>query len=281
MKPALAQLLHNPLLWRGDQLAHVEQTVSSGFRDLDRALPGGGWSQTALTELLRDDEGIGELRLLLPALKRLAQAGEWIVLISPPRLPYAPAFAAAGIDPPRVIVVGAVEDRHRGWAAEQVLRARSAGALLFWPLAFGEQRLRRLQLAAQEGRTLAFVFSTTARAAQSSPAPLRIRLSPAEARLRVEILKRRGGMMSAPLLLDLATATGSGVGTGRDDRPRDPAINKRGLVPVRASFNRRYPVGGPQTQIWNRALARADEVRRVPGLDPRGESSSRPSSGTQ
>jgi hypothetical protein len=275
MKPAVAELLRNPLVWRGDQLARVERTVSSGFHDLDQALPGGGWPQTALTELLRDGEGIGELRLLLPALKRLAQAGEPIVLVAPPHLPYAPAFAAAGVDPPRVVVVGAAEDRHRWWAAEQVLRARSAGALLFWPAAPGEQRLRRLQLAAQEGKTLAFVFATTVRAGQPSPAPLRIRLSPAGARLRIEILKRRGGMMGAPLLLDVAPATGSGMGTGRDDRPCAPAMSNRGLSPVRASFHRSYPVGGPQTRIWNRALARADEMRRVPGPDPRGRSSSR------
>ena len=270
MKPALTQLLHNPLVWRGDQLARVEQTVSSGFRDLDLALPGGGWPQAALTELLRDEEGIGELRLLLPSLKRLAQAGQWVVLIAPPHLPYAPAFAAAGIDPARVMVVGATEDRHRWWSAEQVLHARSAAALLFWPAALGEQRLRRLQLAAQEGRTLAFVFATTARAAQPSPAPLRIRLSSAGACLRVEIFKRRGGTMSAPLLLDVTTATGSDMGIGRDDRPYAPVMNNRVLSPVRASFHRRYPVGGPQTRIWNRALARADEVRRVPGPDPRG-----------
>src|SRR5215831_6560854 len=107
MNAALAQLLHNPLVWRGDQLARLEQTVSSGFHDLDLALPGGGWPQTALTELLRDEEGIGELRLLIPALSRLAKAGEGIVLTSPPHFPHAPAFAAAGIDPMQVIVVGA------------------------------------------------------------------------------------------------------------------------------------------------------------------------------
>src|SRR4029077_4759720 len=144
-------------------------------------------------------------------------------------LPYAPAFAAAGVDPLRVIVVGVAEDRHRWWTAEQVRRARSAGSLLFWPAALGEQRLRRLQLAAQEGRTLAFVFATTARVAQPSPAPLRIRLSAAGARLRVEIFKRRARTMSAPLLLDVATATGNGMGIGRDDRPCTPAMNHRGL----------------------------------------------------
>jgi hypothetical protein len=268
MKPALAELLHNPLVWRGDSKARVERAVPSGFPDLDWALPGGGWPQGVLTELLSEEQGIGELRLLLPALARLAQAGQGIVLVAPPYRPHAPAFAAAGIDPARVIVVTASEDKHRWWAAEQALRADSEGAVLLWPAFLSEQHLRRLQLAAQEGGALAFIFATTARAAQPSPSPLRLRLSPAGARLRVDVLKRRGGVVSAPLLLDVTNQ-----GKHFDDPPsalplRDkprPAIFRRP-----PSFNRRYPVGGDEARIWNRALVRADEVRRVPGPDPRG-----------
>jgi cell division inhibitor SulA len=282
MTPALAELLHNPLLWRGDQLARSEQTVTSGFVELDRALPGGGWPQSALTELLLDGEGIGELRLLLPALAHLAQGGESIVLIAPPHLPHAPAFAAAGIDPGRMIVVAAAEDKHRWWAAEQVLRAQSAGVLLFWPGSLAEQRLRRLQVAAQEGETLAFVFASTARAAQPSPAPLRIRLSPVGTRLRVDVFKRRGGVMSAPLLLDMeglsfrAQREICSSAAPADSSSRSALFGmttrKRGLSPV---FNRRYPVDGREVRIWNRALARADEVRRVPKPDSRGSCCSR------
>jgi cell division inhibitor SulA/protein ImuA len=270
MKPTVAQLLHNPFVWRGDSKARTDKTVPSGYAELDQALPGGGWPQGALTELLRDEEGIGELRLLLPALERLAQADEWIVLVAPPHLPCVPAFAAAGVDPARVIVVGAAEDKHRWWAAEQALRANSAGAVLFWPVAPGEQRLRRLQVAAQEGEALAFLFTTTTRVAHPSPAPLRIRLSPAGGRLRLDVFKRRGGVLGAPLLLDVVT----GGRTAADNPPCAPAKNKYGPAPLRrpVSFNRRYPVGGREAQIWNRALARADEVRRVPGPDPRGRS---------
>ena len=191
MKTALAELLHHPLVWRGDQLASSQAVISSGFADLDQELPGGGWPKGALIELLRDGEGIGELRLLLPALKSLVKAGEWLALVAPPHIPYAPAFAASGIDPVRVIVVAAAEEKLRWWAAEQVLRASSAGALLFWPQLVSDQRLRRLQLAAQEGATPGFVFTSTERAAQPSPSPLRIRLSVSEGRLRIDMFKRR------------------------------------------------------------------------------------------
>src|ERR1043166_4142376 len=123
MKPAVAQLLHNPLLWLGRSKARVERTVASGFTELDRELPGGGWPQGSLTELLIDSEGIGELRLLLPALERLSRSGVWIALVAPPHLPYAPAFARAGIDPGRVVVIEGDEEKDRWWAAEQVLRS--------------------------------------------------------------------------------------------------------------------------------------------------------------
>jgi cell division inhibitor SulA len=269
MKPAFAALLQHPLLWRGDRLAQAEDTIASGFASLDRELPGGGWPKSALTELLTDAEGIGELQLLVPALKRLAQSGEWVVLVAPPHIPYAPAFAGRGIDPTRVIVVEAAEDKQRWWAAEQVLRSNSAGGLLFWPKTLGDQRMRRLQLAAQEGKTLAFLFAPTTRAAQPSSAPLRLRLSLSGHQLSIDIFKRRGGVLSVPLLLDVATS--ANVPGDRAPNPIRPLVQRDRLMVNRsASFRRHYPVGGPQAWIWNRALVRADEVRRVPGPDPRG-----------
>ena len=50
---------------------------------------------------------------------------------------------------------------------------------------------------------------------------------------------------------------------------RPPAKSERLPAKRMASFHRQYPVGGSQARIWNRALARTDEVRRVPGPDPR------------
>ncbi len=219
-----------------------------------------------------DHEGIGELRLLLPALGRLARSGAWIALVAPPYLPYAPAFAGAGIDPARVAIVDAGEEKDRWWAAEQVLRADSAAVLLFWPQSISDARLRRLAVAAQDTSMLAFLFTDSARAASPSPAPLRIRLSPEEGALRLDVFKRRGGVTPRPLRLDVVGAAVAGSG---DDQPAGKSVRPL-LRPDRpaanrlTSFNRRHPVGIPAAQIWNRALVRADEVRRVPGPDPRG-----------
>ena len=272
MKPALAELLHNPLLWRGDRLARTEDAVSSGFANLDRELPGGGWPKAVLTELCVDTEGIGELSLLLPAIRRLTQAGEWIALLAPPHIPYVPAFAGRGIDPARVILIETEEDRDCWWAAEQVLRANSAGALLFWPKMSTDQRTRRLQLAAQEGQALAFLFTPVARAIQPSPSPLRIRLSSSESHLSVDIFKRRGGVVSRPLLLEVRGT--DELRTEHDYSPKPPTDKRRFFPIPKWGADHDYQTCIPAMNNrglspWNRALARADEVRRVPGPDPR------------
>ena len=277
MNSALTQLLHNPLLWRGDQLSHVDHAVPSGFSDLDRELPGGGWPKGMLAELLLDEEGIGELRLLLPALQRLARAGEWIALVAPPHIPYAPAFAASSIDPGRVIIIDTAQIKDRWWAAEQVLRANSAGALLFWPesshdFRISDQRLRRLQLAAQDGESLAFLFSGAARAVQPSPAPLRIRLSRAGADLQIDIFKRRGSVMARPLLLNVAAKLLSLATNG--SRPAAVALRplaRLDRLPAHRSinFNREYPVDVPSAQIWDRATTRGDHVKHGSSPDSR------------
>jgi hypothetical protein len=288
MNAALAELLHNPLLWRGDDLAQATDAVPTGFAALDRELPGGGWPRGCLTELLAESEGVGELRLLLPALRRVVRDGAWIALVAPPHIPYAPAFAGYGIDPARVIVIAAAEDKHRWWAAEQVLRANCAGALLFWPHIVFDQRLRRLQLAAQESEAPAFMFAGTARAAHASPAPLRIRLSAHGTRavspatqpvsqpatqpatqLRLDIFKRRGGTMSRPLLLDVALMPVAALEQAPSIAEPPPRRNEQIVMNRPPSLHRRHPIGAPRVHVWNRALARADEVRRVPGPDQR------------
>src|SRR5919197_5979013 len=95
---ALEELIARQALWRGAALATAVATVPSSFAALDVELPGGGWPRQGLTELLTDEQGIGELGLVLPTLARLTRAGKRVVWVGPPHEPYAPALAAAGMD---------------------------------------------------------------------------------------------------------------------------------------------------------------------------------------
>src|ERR1051326_2519764 len=95
---ALDHILERHSVWRGGRLSASASATPTGFEALDRELPGGGWPRGTLTELLVGRAGIGELRLVLPALAALSWAGRRIAWLAPPHLPYAPALAAGGLD---------------------------------------------------------------------------------------------------------------------------------------------------------------------------------------
>jgi hypothetical protein len=209
MNSALAELLSHPAIWRGDDCAREPASISSGFAKLDAALPGGGWPRGALTELLLEREGIGELRLTLPALARLQAEGRSIVWIAPPYRPYAPALAAAGLDLRRLIVVRGCSASDALWAYEQALRAPECGAAFGWMQAREERVLRRLQVAAREGRTWGVLWRRPGQRASAAAAPLRLSLAPEHGTLAVRVLKRRGAELSHPIVLDMARAPGA------------------------------------------------------------------------
>lgn len=181
----------------------------SGFAVLDAELPGGGWPAGMLTEILPAHEGIGELRLLGPALAQLSREGRTIAWIAPPHTPYAPALAATGIDLSRLLIVLTRNQRDALWAAEQALRAKACGAVVLWvPMnkTADYAALRRLQLAAEGNRGPAFIFRPVQAANTASPAALRLCLDAADNGLAVHILKRRGAPLTRPLLIPATSA---------------------------------------------------------------------------
>jgi hypothetical protein len=190
---ALANLLDERRVWKGQALAPKAGTHPTGHATLDAVLPGGGWPEEALSEILLSAPGTGELRLLWPTLARLSRAGERLVLVAPPYLPYAPAWQAAGIDLDRLEIIRAPREETL-WAAEQCLRSGSCGAVLCWPEHASDRALRRLQVAAETGHTLAFAYRPASAAHNPSPAALRLWL---EGSGQLRVLKCRGGLAPA------------------------------------------------------------------------------------
>ncbi|PWF42902.1 translesion DNA synthesis-associated protein ImuA [Massilia glaciei] len=192
----------HPSLWRASQLAHATtRCVDTGHPVLSGQLPGGGWPTGTLIDLLLQQPGIGELRLLRPAL--LGVARRRIVLLQPPHPPQALALAALGLAPSQLLWVRGTRSADALWAAEQVLRSGSCGALLLWQSHARGETLRRLHLAAQAGETLFFMLRPLAAAQDASPAPLRLSLRPAAGGIEIGFVKRRGPQRDAPLFLPL------------------------------------------------------------------------------
>ncbi len=223
MNAALHECLpEHPALWRGaGQSAPAPPGIPTGYPALDAVLPGAGWPVAALTELFPERDGIGELALLLPALARLSAEGRALALVAPPHLPYAPAFAAAGVELSRMIVVQP-SAAQRPWAIRQAIGSHVFGMVLAWLDTADGATLRRLQLAAEGGSGAAVLLRPGRLARQASAAALKLRLEGRHGRLAVEVLKRRGARLAAPLLLDVSRPVACADAVVRDP-PAQPA----------------------------------------------------------
>jgi len=200
VRDPIESLLKNPRIWRGQVQAGDDrwQGLASGYPRLDRHLPGGGWPRHALTEILLEHYGTGELKLLMPALARLSTAADdetagWIAWIAPPFDPYPPALQQWGIDLSRVLIVRPKHGQEALWAGEQALASGNCAAVLLWSDALDDAASRRLQLAAEKGRSWAIAFRSLEALSQPSAAALRIRLDAGAGGTDLDILKSRGG----------------------------------------------------------------------------------------
>jgi len=188
---ALSPLLEARRVWRGRALPVPAGKQPSGWDELDAALPAGGWPDAALSEILLPADGVGELRLLLPTLARLSRGPRPVVLVAPPYAPCVAGWQQHGVDMRGVEIVAAGEAEVL-WAAEQCLRSGSCAAVLAWPRQADDRALRRLQIAADGGRALAFVFRDRRHLGNASPAALRLELQ-ALPQARAWVRKCRGG----------------------------------------------------------------------------------------
>src|SRR3569832_536668 len=170
---SLQALLHSSShVWRGGEIARVDAR-SSGYAALDVRLPGGGWPIGALVEIAPKTDGCGELRLTVPALKSWCQDGRSVAFVRPPQVPNAPALAQNSKTKNTQKRAAADNDEDGRWAAEQLLRD-GAAAVLLWSKAQEDRALRRLQLAAETGKTCAFLYRSPSALSQSSPAAVRV-----------------------------------------------------------------------------------------------------------
>ncbi|MEM1144823.1 MAG: translesion DNA synthesis-associated protein ImuA [Pseudomonadota bacterium] len=178
---------------------HYHPSLKTGFAALDARLCENGWPLGTCIEVLSDASGMGAMGLFLPAMQSLSKQARWQAFIAPPYVPYAPLLAAREISTEQILLVHPRNREEQLWSTEQALRSGTCSAVFSW--LGGEYRyaeLRRLQLAATRGNSLAVLFRPQETAHQHSPAALRLQMS---AYRQVHILKQRSGMQGLEVYL--------------------------------------------------------------------------------
>jgi hypothetical protein len=92
------------------------------------------------------------------------------------------------------------------WAFEQSLGSGACDIAMAWAKRPRAKEIRRLQLAAERGRTLGVLFRPQQAARESSYAALRMTIGPGAHGVRVTLLKSRGGVRGS---VELSLPTGS------------------------------------------------------------------------
>jgi cell division inhibitor SulA len=187
---------------------------------LDEILPGGGWQAGTIVELMPTSDGIGELRLLMPTLAQITQSERHVAMIAPPYIPFAPALIRHGLRLEHFWIIRAQTATDILWSAEQTLRCKSFGAVLAWPITIRDREVRRLQLAAEAGNSIGFVYRPPAAALESSPAAVRLRLqATTNGQLNIDVVKCRGARAGMRLAVGgsrLAVSQGNTAEMGAD-----------------------------------------------------------------
>lgn len=249
--PALPDLNAMRHVWRAGELGSASlATVDTGYAALNKVLPGGGWPQGALVEMLQPQAGLHEWGLLAPALATVQAAApaQLMVLVGAPWQPFGPALGARRLDMRRILCVHS-QGPALLWATREALQCADVAAVLAWLPDARSAHLRRLQIAAHAHNKLLFVFRPLRAQLESSPAPLRLLLEGVvseEGNLQVHVLKRRGPPLAAPLLLATRPARLSALLAASRERVRR---QREESAPVLLPSLVSLPLTSPQSPI--------------------------------
>lgn len=137
--------------------AHEQYGIASGYPELDRQLPRGGFSHGYIYTCEAADAG-ASLQLTGKLLAQLTRGNKWVVLLAPEKKLLQQIQTFADVDRQRLLVVHTHDDFDTLWAAEQAMASHTCAAVFAWPSAMNQVDLRRLKLAARSNRAMGLMF---------------------------------------------------------------------------------------------------------------------------
>ncbi|OOF00488.1 hypothetical protein BZG78_04525 [Salinivibrio sp. MA351] len=200
MMKTLEQLAQQHGLWRASQrplMAELPDKQATGYAAFDQRL--GGIPTPGVTDII-SDFGVGELRLVLPALYRAT--GKEIAWIRPPVGINAAMLHQQGYPTENTLLVYPDSDQHALWAAEQAARSGACQAVVLWPSSITIGQVKRLKLAGEHGQCAVVLLRRQQSYSLSLPVDLSVALAPSACGVTVTVRYCRGQWPPAPFTLD-------------------------------------------------------------------------------
>ncbi|WBA14448.1 translesion DNA synthesis-associated protein ImuA [Salinivibrio proteolyticus] len=203
MMKTLDQLAQQHGLWRASQrplMAELPDKKATGYSAFDQRL--GGLPSPGVTDII-SDYGVGELRLVLPALYHAS--GQQVAWIRPPVGLNAAMLHQQGYLTDNTLLVSPKSDQDALWAAEQAARSGACQAVVLWPSSLTVGQVKRLKLAAEHGQCAVVLLRRQQTHSLTLPVDLSVALAPSACGVTVTVRYCRGQWPPAPFTLDWRT----------------------------------------------------------------------------
>jgi len=202
---AAAKKLHHLNAWERTPACRQPATLPTEIPGLDELLPGGGWPEAGLVDIVVPDDYADAAGLVLPLLARLGEQERWMGMVAPPCLPRSRILQDKRINPFRLLQINPHAGRSDMWTMEYMLQDGNYSVVLGWPSCDTELMARRLANAALAGNSLGILFRYESFSRTVSGNGLRLKLEVNEVGKLLYRLNSRGERQS-----DAVVITGSG-----------------------------------------------------------------------
>jgi hypothetical protein len=197
----------------GRALAADRAQIDLAVPAINSWLPEGKLASGSLVELLSLAEGAGAVTLALFMARQACREQKILVVVDQQGRFYPHAAAHRHIDLDRLIVVRPRHPQDTRLAADQSLRSSAVGAVLCWQDRLTTSAFRRLQLAGEIGGGLGILLRPFTVQRSPSFATMRILVAPIASndpvrRVRLDLLRCRGGKTGQSTILEIDDATG-------------------------------------------------------------------------
>lgn len=196
----LEQLRARGELWKASE-SSVTRPSNLRVKGLNNVFPN-GWPVGTLMEILSPSPGFGEISLFMSLATELTRNGREVAWVSEGGRVNAPALAAAGIDLEHFLWADSASSAQSLYMARELLASGAVPLVLILSEVRDFLALRRLSLAAREGKALGVLLHRSARHANASPCQLRFEF-PRSSRKARQLLVLKGRGIASGTVIDL------------------------------------------------------------------------------
>lgn len=206
MNPILHKLQNKQWIWSATSAKQQEQQqkpISTGFANFDEAL-NAGFPRAGMIHV-QSKLGCGEFRLLLQIIQQQdsEQTHRFWVIVSPPGDVNAEFLLNHNVDLSRLLIIHKTSSEEALWATEQCVKSGACAGVFIWHKSLTQLQVRKLEIAAQQGKSYCIWFDNSKRKRVNLPLNLSLTLQRDGEDIELNINKQKHGWAQAPVKLPL------------------------------------------------------------------------------